>query len=306
LLAILEVARVALKDERTAVRIADAMDESDRRMMELRDKLETAMDSDVPLFAPGVQHALDLFMDAYNKWDARKDGGEDDLHFAARYAKEQTAIPVTVSAPHKLMGPFVFNAPSWANSGRPPANPAESLRRAREMSSAYYALGAQCGIHSMIEWCGVMSEYVKMLESAHAEGIDPCEVDQHHADCKVSIPEFMASYFTEKLGCQLKPFIRANRSMWRRLLEDWFEGSGQHIVCEIILQKPAVSLHATEEDALDHAARCAVENLDPDDPESPSDLVQLCADFKDQLTADDRICEGDYEIHMLLPTNRQR
>ncbi len=132
LLAILEAARVALKDERTAVRIADAMDESDRRIAELRDKLEAVMQSDVSLFAPTTKF----------------------------------------------------------------------------------------------------------------------------------------------------------------------------IVCEVIEQKPAVSLHDTEEEALDHAAQCALENLkDPDDDE---DNEVTRASFRDQLTEDDRICEGDYEIYILTPTNRPR
>lgn len=206
-----------------------------------------------------------------------------------------------------LLGPFVFEAPSWTNSGRPPANPAEALQRAREMSLAYYALGAQSGIHSMIEWCGVMGEYCRMLEVAQATGIDPCEVDQHHTDCKVAIPEFMATYFVEKLGCQLKPFIRADRSMWRKLLEDWFEGEGQHIVCEFICQKPAASLHATEEDAMKHAVACAMENLyDAEDPEDPEDRKESEERLYDMLTEFDAICEGDYEVHMLLPTNRAR
>lgn len=132
LLAILEAARVALKDERMAVRIADAMDESDRRIAELRDKLEAVMQSDVSLFAPTTKY----------------------------------------------------------------------------------------------------------------------------------------------------------------------------IVCEVIEQKPAVSLHDTEEEALDHAAQCALENLkDPDDDE---DNEVTRASFRDQLTEDDRICEGDYEIYILTPTNRPR
>ena len=96
--------------------------------------------------------------------------------------------------------------------------------RAKDLADSYYALGVQSGIHSMIEWCGVMGEYCKMLECAVEVGVDPREVDQHHKDCEVAVPEFMVEYFTEKLGCQLKPFIRADRPLWRKLLEDWFEG----------------------------------------------------------------------------------
>ena len=80
----------------------------------------------------------------------------------------------------------------------------------------------QTGIHSMIEWCGVMTEYVKMLEEAYRAGIDPREVDKHHSQA-VTVPEFMMSYFGEKLGCQLIPFIRANPQGWRNVVDSWFK-----------------------------------------------------------------------------------
>lgn len=34
--------------------------------------------------APDMYEALQLILDAYEKWNNREDGGEDDLHYAAR------------------------------------------------------------------------------------------------------------------------------------------------------------------------------------------------------------------------------
>jgi hypothetical protein len=114
----------------------------------------------------------------------------------------------------------------------------------------------------------------------------------------------MLEYFTEKLGCQLKPFIRADRTAWRRLLEGWFEGAGQHIVCEVICQRPSVSLHATEEEALRYAVQCALENLYPvTDETSPSDIEEIKDGFRDTLKEHDCIRDGDYEVYLLTPTN---
>lgn len=124
----------------------------------------------------------------------------------------------------KIAGLFKFAAPKWVN-GEAATTSEESLKRAEDIASAYYPLGCQTGIHSMIEWCGVMGEYVKMLRHGYEHGIDPCEVDQHHEDCKVEVPPYMVEYFTEKLGCQLKPFIRANPQMWREQIDEWFEGA---------------------------------------------------------------------------------
>jgi len=118
---------------------------------------------------------------------------------------------------------FKFVTPKWANTNMgAEVLPDEALDRARELAASYYTLGVQTGIHSMIEWCGVMGEYVRMLEEAARRGIDPREVDQH-SGTSVEVPDFMVSYFCEKLGCQLKPFIRANPEGWRRAIDLWFE-----------------------------------------------------------------------------------
>ena len=122
------------------------------------------------------------------------------------------------------MNPFAFRAPAWLNAP-PPAegiSAKDALDRAREAAGAYYPIGVQTGVHSMIEWCGVMGEHVRMLEEAHKQGLDPREVDQH-GSTTFAVPNFMVDYFCEKLGCQIKPFIRADRETWRRAIDRWFK-----------------------------------------------------------------------------------
>jgi hypothetical protein len=120
------------------------------------------------------------------------------------------------------MSVFKFAAPSWVNTA--PVDDAEdSLRRAWDAARAYYPLGTQTGVHAMIEWCGVMSEYVNMLEYGYKRcGIDPRDVDQH-GPARVAVPSYMVAYLCEKLGCQLKPFIRADAALWRREIDKWFK-----------------------------------------------------------------------------------
>lgn len=123
-----------------------------------------------------------------------------------------------------MTNPFVFRVPDWANKQLDASSAEDALARAWDLSRAVYPLGVQSGIHSMIEWCGVMGEYVKMLTEAHEQGLDPREVDQHHAGSVVTVPDYMVEYFCEKLGCQLKPFIRGtNKATWRRHIIAWFE-----------------------------------------------------------------------------------
>ena len=44
--------------------------------------------SDEPAVQPAHQRAIELFVDAYTKWNNREEGGEDDLHYAARVARD--------------------------------------------------------------------------------------------------------------------------------------------------------------------------------------------------------------------------
>jgi hypothetical protein len=123
------------------------------------------------------------------------------------------------------MSVFKFSPPSWVNTNLPPTSSAEDkLKRAHDMAQCLYPLGVQSSIHSMIEWCGVMGEYVRMLQHAYMEHqIAPENVDQH-GGTSVPVPPYMVSYFCEKLGCQLKPFIRANPAVWNKEISKWFEG----------------------------------------------------------------------------------
>jgi len=119
-----------------------------------------------------------------------------------------------------MKSPFIFQAPEWLNSASPDTVE-EALGRAEDIASAYYPAGVQTGIHSMIEWCGVMTEYTKMLREAHKAGHDVREVDKHHGKA-VEVPDFMVEYFCEKLGCQLIPFIRGNPVVWKQAIDGWF------------------------------------------------------------------------------------
>lgn len=122
------------------------------------------------------------------------------------------------------MNPFGFRAPAWLNAPPPVEGLSAkgALDRAREAAAAYYAIGVQTGVHSMIEWCGVMGEHVRMLEEAHKQGHDPREVDQHGSTA-FAVPNFVVDYFCEKLGCQIKPFIRADRETWKQAIDRWFK-----------------------------------------------------------------------------------
>lgn len=114
---------------------------------------------------------------------------------------------------------FLFSPHPWVNAGVA-ETAEEALQRAAEVAQAFYPLGVQTGIHAMIEWCGVMVEYVKMLEYAARKGADPRDIDKHHG-VAAEVPDFMVTYLCEKLGCQLIPFMKNNVELWRQQFASW-------------------------------------------------------------------------------------
>jgi hypothetical protein len=104
--------------------------------------------------------------------------------------------------------PFNYTAPSWANTGQPTTD-TERLKRCLSLAQSYYPLGVQTGVHAMIEWCGILTDYVRLLKLAVEAGTPINDVDQH-SDVAVEVPVGTIVYFCGKLGCLLKPFIKAN------------------------------------------------------------------------------------------------
>ena len=127
---------------------------------------------------------------------------------------------------------FTFVMPKWANTVQPTTEE-EKLKRALDLSQAYYPLGVQTGVHAMIEWCGILGDYVRLLREAVNAGTPIDDIDQH-SNVAVDIPLGTISYFCGKLGCLIKPFIKANPKAWRKEINHWFdsieeEKEGAHV-----------------------------------------------------------------------------
>lgn len=151
----------------------------------------------------------------------------DGLRSTPQFYRRQTgSIPdVKDILPISRIPTFQWRAPVWVNMrGEPDMDVPTVMKRADDAVRCLYALLVQTGVHAMIEWHGVMVEHFKMLEYAVSKGIDPRAVDQHSGRV-VEVPDFMAMYMCEKLGCQLKPFIRGSAAVWRKAIEEWFAGT---------------------------------------------------------------------------------
>src|SRR6478609_512560 len=92
------------------------------------------------------------------------------------------------------------------------------LARMHHASKAFYRAATAIGCHPFIEFTGLLNEYIKICERAHANGLDFTEANIHSGKA-IPMFEHEASYLGEKLGCiyglslldpeNLYPFLRA-------------------------------------------------------------------------------------------------
>lgn len=74
------------------------------------------------------------------------------------------------------------------------------LEQMRQVSAKFYAAAVGIQNHAFIEFNGLMAEYIKLCERAHAKGIDftRCNI---HTGTTLPLEAFNVDYISEKLGC---------------------------------------------------------------------------------------------------------
>lgn len=75
-----------------------------------------------------------------------------------------------------------------------------ALVKMDSVSKDFYAAATQIGVHPFIEFCGLMREYIKACEAAHAKGIDFTECNAH-SGLDLPMAPHMVAYVNEKLEC---------------------------------------------------------------------------------------------------------
>lgn len=85
------------------------------------------------------------------------------------------------------------------------------LKRMQQASNAFYAAAIAIGNHPFIEFTGLMNEYIKICEDAHAMGIDFSNCNIHTGE-RLPVASYRQAYMQEKLECifgcdvQVEPF----------------------------------------------------------------------------------------------------
>jgi len=82
----------------------------------------------------------------------------------------------------------------------------EILERMRGVANSFYAGATQTRCHPFIEFCGLMSEYIKMCEAASHKGIDFTQANRHTGGA-LPMESYHANYLGEKIGCIYGPSL---------------------------------------------------------------------------------------------------
>lgn len=76
----------------------------------------------------------------------------------------------------------------------------ELLRQMRELTSLFYRHVTRIGVHPMIEFTGLMNEYIACCQDAHDRGIDFTQCNTHTGQV-LPVASYRLAYINEKLDC---------------------------------------------------------------------------------------------------------
>ncbi len=99
----------------------------------------------------------------------------------------------------------------------------EMLRKMRATSSQFYELAIRTGVHSFIEFCGLMNEYIQVCERADKAGIDWVSANTHSGTA-LPFEDYNAAYLAEKLNCIYGPELLGNEKVRQAFISKLFEG----------------------------------------------------------------------------------
>jgi hypothetical protein len=89
----------------------------------------------------------------------------------------------------------------------------ETIRNLRSLNTHFYGLCFSTGVgthaHGFIEFNGLMSKYIDLLEEACRNGFDPHEMTEHSGRPLPAEPHDM-EYLAEKLRCMFGPVLDSN------------------------------------------------------------------------------------------------
>lgn len=87
-----------------------------------------------------------------------------------------------------------------------PAERREMLTKMHGVSSTFYGLAAASGCHALIEFTGLMNEFITVCEKAHARG-EQFPFSNTHSGKPLPFEPYNLAYLAEKLDCIYGPAL---------------------------------------------------------------------------------------------------
>lgn len=105
-----------------------------------------------------------------------------------------------------------------------PEERAAMLQKMRACSDSFYSQAAHAGCHALIEFTGLMNEFIKVCAEAHAAGEQFPFANTH---CEVLLPfkPYHLAYLAEKLGCIYGPALVASEEARKAFIDELLGGA---------------------------------------------------------------------------------
>lgn len=105
-----------------------------------------------------------------------------------------------------------------------PEERAEMIRKMKGVAASYYSLSAIAGIHALIEFTGLMNEYITVCEEAHSKGVQFPFANTHN-DVPLPFKEHHLAYLAEKLNCIYGPSLFGSDELRHAFISGLFDGA---------------------------------------------------------------------------------
>lgn len=91
------------------------------------------------------------------------------------------------------------------------------IKQMHTIASSFYRAAIQCHNHAFIEFCGFMTEYIKICEATLEAGIDFTNANTHSGKTLL-IGTHQAAYVGEKFDCIFGPTLRSDPQLMAAFL----------------------------------------------------------------------------------------
>jgi hypothetical protein len=86
----------------------------------------------------------------------------------------------------------------------------QKLEEMNRLTTLFYAGAVKIGVHSFIEFTGLMNEYISACRTMEAAGDGSWDHANTHSDSPMTLKPYHIQYLTEKLDCIYGPSLRAD------------------------------------------------------------------------------------------------